>query len=107
MTAAELLKRRAEVRTELEAGARHVLSVLREPESEMRSAPVGDVLCWTQGLDEAAVSRVLIAAGVNWGRCISLLSQREVALLCFQIKRRHPEVWDHWRDALQEQKVAA
>lgn len=106
MTAAELLDRRSEVRAELAAGARHVLGVLRDPEPELQSAPVGDVLCWTDGLDEAAVARVLILADVKWGKRIASLTQRQVAALCFQIKARHPETWDRWRQSLQGQAAA-
>ena len=106
MTAAELLNRRSEVRAELEAGTRHVLGILRGPEPELQSAPVGDVLCWTDGLDEAAVSRILILADVKWGKRVASLSQREIAALCFQAKHRHPEVWNHWRENLLERAAA-
>jgi len=100
VTAAELLNRRGEVRAELETGARHVLGVLRNPEPELQSAQAGDVLCWTDGLDEAAVARILILAGVKWGKRVGSLTQRQVAELCFQIKARHPETWEQWREAL-------
>ncbi len=100
MTAAELLDRRDEVRAELEQGQGHLLAVLRTPDQAVKSAPIGDVLCWCEGLDEAKVSRILAAAGIPWGRSIASLRKREVEMLCLQIKVRHPETWQHWRDAL-------
>lgn len=93
----DLLARRLEVRLELQDGRRHLLSVLREPEAALETVPIGDALCWTQGLDESATARILILAKVTWGRRIGLLSAKEVATICFQIKTRHPETWAKWK----------
>ncbi|HET7053658.1 MAG TPA: hypothetical protein VFI09_07070 [Solirubrobacterales bacterium] len=100
MTAAELLGRRHVVRAELEEGRGHLLMVLRKPDEAVKAAPVGDVLCWANGLEEAKVSRILAAAEIPWGRPTASLRKREVEMLCLQIKARHPETWQRWRDAV-------
>ena len=98
MTATELLARRDELRTDLEAGRLHVLSVLRLPAPEMESVPVGDVLCWAGGLGEEGVTHVLLAADLTWGLRVGLLSTEEIDCLCKRIKRLYPEAWNGWRN---------
>ncbi len=102
--ARELLAEREEIYTELATGARHVLTVLRKPPPPLTAAPVGDVLCATDGLDEAAVARTLILAKVTWGHPTFLLTADQASALCFQIKNLRPETWERWRAKL---KVAA
>lgn len=100
MTAAELQDRRGEVRADLALERSHVLALLRKPERALRTAPIGDVLCWCEGLDEAKVSRILAASEIPWGRHVSKLSKRDTEMLCLQIKARHPETWERWRESV-------
>lgn len=105
-TLANLLARREAIRDSLEANRRHVFALLREPLPEIKNLPVGDLLCWCEGLDEAAVSRVLAAAGVNWGRRVSQVSAKDQAGLLFQVKSRHPETWERWKGSLRPREAA-
>lgn len=98
MTAAELLSRRDEVREQLADTSLHLVSVLRDPEPEIASATTGDVLCWCEELDEEKVSRILLLAKVLWGKPIGKLTNRDISAICFQIKERHPETWERWRE---------
>lgn len=100
MTAAELQDRRGEVRAELGEERSHLLAVLRKPDPALRTAPIGDVLCWCDGLDEAKVSRILAASEIPWGRGLSKLTRRDTQMLCLQIKARHPETWERWRESV-------
>lgn len=97
MTVAELRTRRESVRVDLAANRRHLLADLRKPAPEIANMPVGDLLCWCDGLDEAKVVRILAAAEIQWGRRVRLLSGRDQAMLLFQVKARHPEAWERWR----------
>jgi hypothetical protein len=106
MTVADLQSRRAELREDLAAGRRHVLADLRKPAPEIANLPIGDLLCWCEGLDEAAVTRILAAAAINWGRPTRLLTARDQAMLCFQIKAREPEAWTRWRNGLRGRQAA-
>lgn len=98
MTAAELLSRRDEVRDQLSGTSRHLLTVLRNTEPELQQAPIGDVLCWCEGLDEAKVSRLLALAKLDWGKALTKLTNRDISELCYWINRRHPRIWERWRE---------
>jgi hypothetical protein len=106
MTVAELHTRRAQHRDDLAAGRRHVVADLRKPPREIANLPIGDLLCWCEGLDEAAVARILGAAELNWGRPVRLLTAKDQAMLCFQIKAREPETWERWKAGLRERRAA-
>jgi hypothetical protein len=95
---AGLLARLHVVRGELGDARRNLVAEFRKPAPEIASQPIGDVLCWCEGLDEAAAAMILKAAEVNWGRPIRQLAARERALLLLQIKARHPEVWKRWSE---------
>ena len=103
-TLANLLARRDAIRESLESNRRHPLALLRDPLPEIKNLPIGDLLCWCDGLDEAAVSRLLAAVGVNWGRRVGQVSAKDQAKLLYAVKSRLPDVWEHWRTGL---KVAA
>lgn len=107
VTLAELIGRRERIKRDLGAGRRHVLIDLRGPAPEIAHLPIGDLLCWCDGLGEAQVVRILQGAEVNWGRRVSLLSSRDQAALCFQIKARCPEVWEAWLEAHRERRGVA
>lgn len=98
MTAAELLTRRDEYRAALGDTSLHLLTVLHDPEPELQQAPVGDVLCWAEGLDETKVSRVLKLAKLAWGKPLSKLTNRDISAICFWIHERHPETWERWKE---------
>jgi len=84
----------------LEANELHIARVLQRPtEHFAESIPVGDVLCFCDGLDEAKVSRLLTAVDVNWGRRISLLTATERHTLLAMIKRCWPGLWQRWGGA--------
>lgn len=106
MTVAELHTRRATVREDLAANRRHVVGELRKPAPEIANLPIGDLLCWCDGLDEAAVTCVLTASEINWGRPTRLLTAKDQAMLCFQIKAREPETWERWKAGLRERRAA-
>jgi|SRR6478672_6915902 len=105
MTVAELHSRRVAHREALAVGDRHVLADLREPAPEIASLPIGDLLCWCDGLDEAAVTQILTASEINWGRPTRLLTGKDHAVLCFQIKAREPEIWERWKAGLREKRA--
>ena len=107
MTVADLQSRRAEVRADLAGNQRHVLADLRDPAPEIASLPIGDLLCWCEGLDEASVTLILTAAQINWGRPTRLLTAKDQAMLCFQIKVREPEAWERWKAGLRDRRAAA
>ena len=98
--ARELLAERDAIYNELAGGTRHLLTVLRKPPDPLTAAPIGDVLCATDGLDEAAVSRILLLAKVTWGQPVFLLATDHVTALCFQIKHLQPDTWERWRAKL-------
>jgi hypothetical protein len=100
--ARELLAEREEIYAELAAGARHVLTVLRKPPAPLTGAPIGDVLCATDGLDEAVVARILILAKVSWGLAVVLLTEEQANTICFQVKSLQPETWERWRSGLKK-----
>lgn len=106
-TVTTLRTHREQVREELAANDRHPVNVLRDPEPELQSAAVGDVLAWCEGLDDERVTAVLDAAKVNWGRRLSLLSQRDIAAVCWAISTRHPGAWERWKAAQLERRSAA
>lgn len=97
MSAAELQSRRATLRADLAANRRHLVAILRRPPEGMATLPIGDLLCWCDGLDEAKVTRILAGAGLPWGHRVRRLTARHHALLCWQIKTRHPETWEQWK----------
>lgn len=105
-TVADLCAHRDQIRAELESNELHVLALLRDPSPGLASLPVGDLLCWCDGLTEEYVTRLLKAAEIPWGQRLSRLSARDVAMVCFQIKGRHPEIWQGWLNALNERAVA-
>ena len=105
-TVTTLLTRREEVHAELEHGDRHLVHLLKNPEPEMESAPLGDVLCWCEGLDEAAATVILAAARLNWGRRLSLLTWRDIAAVCWAVKTHFPGPWERWRE-VREGRAAA
>lgn len=92
--AREMLAERDAIYAELATGSRHLLAILRKPPALLNAAPVGDVLCAADGLDEAAVSRILLLAKVTWGQPLRLLTESQVSALCFQIKHLQPEAWE-------------
>lgn len=100
MTVAELRTRRESHRLDLAAGRRHLLADLRKPAPEIANMPIGDLLCWCEGLEEARVVRILAAAGVAWGSKVRRVTGREQAKILFQVKARHPEVWEAWKASL-------
>lgn len=106
MNVTELFERRNQVRDDLAVTRRHILSVMRKPEPEVAAVPIGDVLCWCEGLDEAVVSRVLAAVGVPWGKRISLMSELDQKRILFEIKRWRPEVWAGWRTRITVRNAA-
>ena len=107
-TVADLLTRREQIRRELNVNQRHLLNVLRDPEPELRSVPIGDALCWCEGIDEATATTILTAAKIKWGLRLFLLSARDIAAVCWEIKTRHPETWERWKMATREpRRVAA
>jgi hypothetical protein len=97
---------RTEVREDLAAGRRHIYAVMRKPEREVATVPIGDVLCWCDGLDEAAASRILAAVGVPWGKQIRLVSELDQKRILWEIKKRRPEIWARWREAIVPNKAA-
>lgn len=103
----DLHTRRDQVRGELETNDRHMANVLRHPERELESAPVGDVLTWCEGIDDALATAVLSAAGLNWGKRLALLSQRDITAVCWAIRNGLPDVWERWRQALESRRAAA
>ncbi len=98
--AREMLTERDSIYAELAGGTRHLLAILRKPPAALTGAPVGDVLCAADGLDEVAVSRILLLAKVTWGTPLLLLAEDQVTALCFQIKHLQPETWERWRAKL-------
>lgn len=103
----DLLGRRELIHTQLACSTIHVLAVLRDPDPAVASEPIGDLLCWCDGLDESVVSEVLTAAGVNWGRQTRLVSQADQRKVLWQIKQHRPLVWAGWREALSTRRKAA
>ena len=106
MNAATLLSARDQVRDDLGSMRIHPLALLRNPGAEMASVPVGDLLCWCDGLEEEAVIRILLGAEVTWSRRLSLLTKREIEALCLQIKTRHPHTWERWREAIRPSSIS-
>lgn len=102
----DFLEQRQRVHSELATGQVHILTALKSPDPTIASEPVGDVLCWCQGLDEAVVTEVLCGAGVNWGRQVRLVSAMDQKRILWQIKQRRPLVWAGWRNSLAERKAA-
>mgnify|MGYP000971197629 FL=1 len=96
----EHLGRRELIHTQLAVGKIHILAVLRNPDPAVATVPIGDVLCWCQGLDEATVARILQNVEVNWGRRVDLVSGRDQQRILWQIKHHRPLVWDGWRETL-------
>jgi hypothetical protein len=93
----EMFEKRNLIRDDLAASRRHIYAVMRNPAREVAAVPIGDALCWCEGLSEAAVSRILAAVGVPWGKRISLISELDQKRILWQIKSRMPEVWEKWR----------
>lgn len=102
----DLQARRNEVRSALAEGRAHVLHVLRDPDRGIASTPVGDVLCWTDGLGEAEVSRILQACRVNWGQRIGSLSNDDAARILSLVREWFPEVWERWRSRYSGRQAA-
>ena len=107
MTVADLQEIRAGIRAELAANQRHVFADLREPAPGIGSLPIGDLLCWCDGLDEEGVTLILAASEINWGRPTRLLTAKDQAMLCFQIKAREPDAWERWKAGLSYRRSAA
>ena len=102
----ELHGKRELIHTQLAVSKIHVMAVMRNPDPAVGSVPIGDVLCWCEGLDESIVARVLQLAWVNWGRQTRLVSAADQKKILWQIKRHRPLVWAGWREALTETKAA-
>ena len=102
----EMFEKRNAIREDLATGRRHIYAVMRQPAREVAAVPIGDVLCWCDGLDEAAVSRILAAVGVPWGKRISLVSELDQKRILWEVKKRRPEVWSRWREAIAPGKAA-
>ncbi len=103
---AQLRQRWDQVRDGLAAGQLHLLEVIRDPDDDLDFLPIGDVLSWAEGLTEESVTHILRAAAIPWGRRLSLLSAKDITMVCFQVKARHPQAWERWRKALQARKAA-
>lgn len=99
-TAVDLRERRAELEAALRENRVHIVRVLKDPEWWLESAEIGDVLCWCVGLDDAAVSRILRVLGINWGRRVALLRERDKARIFYRVKTRRPEVWKLWKESI-------
>lgn len=105
-TVTDLFAGRNRIRDQLTTGQLHPLAALRNPTPHIATVPIGDLLCWCNGLDETAVSRILITAQVTWGRRISLLSAREQQRILWQVKQWRPEIWDRWKIQLAMKNAA-
>lgn len=103
MTVAELRTRREQVRDDLAENRRHLVATIRRPAPEIANLPIGDLLCWCDGLDEAAVTTILAASEIRWGQRVRLLSAKDQAMLCWQIKARYPETWERWKASVRGQ----
>lgn len=98
---ADFLEQRQQIHSRLSTGRVHVLAIMRDPAPAVASEPIGDLLCWCDGLDERIVMHVLTAAGVNWGRQTRLVSALDQKRILWQIKAHRPLVW---AGRLKEQK---
>lgn len=102
----ELHGKRELIHTQLAVSKIHVMAVMKDPDPAVASVPIGDVLCWCEGLDESVVARVLQVAGVNWGRQTRLVSAADQRKILWQIKQHRPLAWTNWREALNERNAA-
>jgi hypothetical protein len=102
----DMFETRNAIREDLATGRRHVYAVMKNPRREVATVPIGDVLCWCEGLDEAAVSRILAAVDVPWGKQIRLVSELDQKRILWEIKKRRPEIWTRWRVAIAPDKAA-
>lgn len=97
-TATEAAMLRRLLRQKLASNRIHIVRALHEPEWWLESVVIGDVLCWCDGLDDAAVTRILVAVDLNWGRRVALLRESDQQRIFYAIKRLYPRVWDRWKE---------
>lgn len=103
----DLFASRHKIRDDLGAVRVHVMRVIAEPPPEVATVPIGDLLCWCDGLDEVSVSRILVCAEVNWGRRIDLISAEDQKKVLWQIKQWRPDVWNRWKFLVAAKRTAA